>query len=759
MILSYKNELLIIDNKIVLPFKVLNMNIKSTYTQLFQAYGISSSYKDAFGNIHEVPFDTKIQLLKAIGVDINNQKEMNNIIHPSQEKKEKNILPPIIIHQNSLKTCHIPLNLPPEIKFSALHWSLKEEKSLNLNEKNSENLFSDVQQKNLLIKSGRFYKNKLILPDNIKPGYYELEITTKNLKEKTLFLVTVDKCYIPKEFTTKKRIWGLSIQLYAIRSFRNWGMGDFTDLLTLVKISSQIGANIIGINPLHALYPGIPEHISPYSPSSRQFLNTLYIDVEAIPEFKECINAQSIVQSPEFQSQLKYLRSISIIDYDTVHKLKHKVLSAIYEHFHEHHIKPQTKRAHEFHNFQKRNKKSLEKQSLFDTLNEHFRQQSSNLWSWPAWPKAFRNPKNKIIQKFTLLFQKRIIYFQYLQWIADEQLKIVHEHSKKLGLNVGLYRDIAVGTDIGGCEVWSHPPLYGSKVKIGCPPDIFNQKGQDWGLPPWNPVTLHQQAYKPFINTLRSNMRYSGAIRLDHAMGLMRLFWVPENTLPTRGGYVSYPFENLLNILALESQLNKCLVIGEDLGTVPKNFRNTLQKHNILSYKVMLLETNANNSFILPKEYPPNALITFSTHDLPTLNGFWTGHDLYIRSILNLYPNEKIHNKTIIDRIEQRSHLASILQKNTSNEKPTQKTNQKTNKISTLSTQDIGEIQLLLANSPCFILMIQIEDILGMINQTNIPGTTNQYPNWRNKIPLELEIWTKDKQIRTLFSSLSKIRP
>lgn len=728
------------------------MNNTTLLHQLCQAYGIVLHYEDAFGHTHHISTATQHSILSAMGVSIKNIDTIHALPTTYKKTEHQHLLPPVLTHRHSAGPCHIPLSIPSKANNTTIYWTL----TLEGNPDDHSYPHEHPKTENKTHKNGVCYRHELILPANLDIGYHKLTVSINDITASMSLIIVPDLCYTPNAIANNKRVWGLTVQLYAVRSVHNWGIGDFTDLLMLIDLAAKIEASTIGVNPLHALYPATPEHASPYSPSSRRFLNVLYIDIEAIPEFSECTDAQSLVYHSDFQAHLQALRATPIVDYTGVHMVKHQVLTIIYTYFCEHHLKNNSKRARAFRHFQHKGGTALQQQGLFDTLQEHFYQQDPNLWGWPVWPEPFRYHKNPEVNKFAQTKSKRIEYFQYLQWLADTQLALVGQRAYELNLGIGLYQDIAVGTDIGGCEVWSQPELYGLEIKVGCPPDLFNRKGQDWGLPPWNPTTLRQIGYEPFIAMLRANMRHAGAIRLDHVMGLMRLFWVPVGALPTDGGYVLYPLEDLLGILALESQRHKCLVIGEDLGTVPKTLRNTLQQLNILSYRVMLLETTVDGSFISPEKYPQRAIATFSTHDLPTLRGFWTGRDLEIRTKLNLYPDEVTKQIMTTDRTQQRIHLLMVLQNNNLLK---QDINPHSIILTELNDNISQAIQLFLSGSPSAILMVQAEDLCGSIEQVNMPGTVEQYLNWRHKLPINLEIWIEHPYIGSLFVALAWSRP
>ena len=539
-----------------------------------------------------------------------------------------------------------------------------------------------------------------------------------------------------------ERMFGPAAQLYALRSRRNWGMGDFTDLRLLVEIAAANGADLVGINPLHALFSDRPQHCSPYSPSNRAMLNPLYLDVEAIEEFQACEPARERVLSAPFQRRLATARATDLVDYPAVGSLKHEILELLYRRFRELHVDPPSARGLAFRAFQQRGGEALLDHALFEALAEWLRTREPVRQSALQWPPEYRDAGSTAVAEFRETHRERIEFFQYLQWQAHLQLAGVAAHARDAGMAIGLYRDLAVGADAGGSEAWRDPSLFAPGMHVGAPPDDFNQTGQDWGLPPWIPRQIAQRRYEPWIDVLRANMHCAGALRIDHVMGLMRLYWIPAGASAQDGAYVHYPFEALLAALALESERARCIVVGEDLGTVPDAVRNAMARLGILSYRVLLFEHAADGSFARPEDYPRDALCTFSTHDLPTLHGFLLEADLKARDALSLFPNEAMRAQQYALRREDRQRLRAALR-----DAGLLGGEAAGTKADVLAfDQALGDaVHAYLARTPSRLMTFQLEDVFGVVEQTNLPSTTgDRYPNWRRKLPLELEAWAAD---------------
>src|SRR5436190_836112 len=408
------------------------------------------------------------------------------------------------------------------------------------------------------------------------------------------------RCYEPELLAQGARVWGFMVQLYGVRSKRNWGIGDFGDLKALVEFAASRGAAVVGVNPLHATQG------SPYSPSSRLALNFLYLDVEAIPEFGAGAAAQRLVKTKAFQRKLADLRKAPLVDYAGVAVLKRHVLERIFRD-----AGPKVAEPSTF--------------AIFEALREKLG------GGWESWPREYRDPHSRAVRKFAKKNAPRVAFHEWVQRAARAQLEGVQVHAQRLGMPIGLYVDLALGADRGGAEVWADREAYALEATCGAPPDEFNPKGQDWGLPPYSPRALRACAYGPFIELLRANMPAGGALRMDHVMALSRLYWIPRGAKADRGGYVHYPADDLLAVLAAESSARKCLVIGEDLGTVSAELRTKLNRAGVLSYRPLLFEKAPDGEMAPPEAYPRDALVCVSTHDLPTWRGYWVEHDLELR--------------------------------------------------------------------------------------------------------------------------------
>jgi (1->4)-alpha-D-glucan 1-alpha-D-glucosylmutase len=728
------------------------LKTREALDRLCAACGIALEHYDVAGNRHIVPEATRRALLAAMGVRTDSEAAMLEALEAIEAAEWRRLAPPVVVCRES-GTVEVPLCVAEGLAGRSLRWTLEPEGG---GRREGEVVPGSLRVLGRGQVGGEaFVRCVFELPQPPGPGYHRIELRGAAAGTSiccTRIIVAPGRCYRPEAVADGGRVWGPAVQLYAVRSRRNWGIGDFSDLRTILEFSAGAGAGIVGVNPLHALRPSEPEHASPYSPSSRQFLNIFYIDVEAVPDFAECEEARRGVKAPEFQARLRALRGAELVDYTGVAAAKMPVLERLYRHFREHHLAPDTGRGRAFRAFQAAGGEALRGFAAYEALQEHFHRADPSLWGWPVWPQAYRDPASPAVAALVAERQERAEFHEYLQWQAQLQLEACGQRSWDLGLGVGLYGDLAVGVERGGAETWHHQELYAVGASVGAPPDDFNLHGQDWGLPPLIPRRLREAAYEPFIALLRANMRCFGALRIDHVMGLLRLFWIPEGAGPSEGAYVYYPFQDLLGILALESQRNRCLVVGEDLGTVPDEVRAALAPLGVLSYRPFYFQREPGGAFRSPAAYPRDALVAVSTHDLPTLSGYWQGRDLDLRVAFGLFPSEELKHGQIVGRARDRAQLLIALERE-GLLPPGVSVHPVGNPA--MTPELARAVHLYLARAPSRLMVVQPEDVLGQVEQVNLPGSRHeQHPNWRRKLTLDLEEWPDDARVLALVEAL-----
>ena len=533
-------------------------------------------------------------------------------------------------------------------------------------------------------------------PADLPEGSYRLKLTDASGFSEDVPLIVAP----PKAFGGDfDRCWLLAVQLYGVRSARNWGIGDFGDLEGLIELAHGLGADGVGLNPLHALFDDRSGDCSPYSPNSRLFLNALYIDVERVPGFQpDAANGATLAR----------LRQSDIVDYVTVAGLKWRALRSAFDAFT---ADPDNEHRQDFERFRSERTPLLSRFACFEALRHTFNR------PWWEWPEEWRQPDEARCARLRQGPDRDEIEFvEFVQWTADRQLGACQARAKSLGMKVGLYLDVAVGVQSDGFDAWNEQAAISRRLAVGAPPDVLNTAGQDWGLAGFNAAGLEIKSFEPYREMLRASMRHAGAIRLDHVLGLKRLYLVPHGFTPDKGAYVQMPFEALLAATAQESVAHRCVVIGEDLGTVPEGFREQMADWGIWSYQVMMFERDDHGRFRGIDYYTPNALVTFNTHDLSTYAGWRSFSDLKLKRSLGIDPGEsddaRWHALTMLSEI-LRQHA--------------------------IDSHDLYAVAGFLARTRSRLLAISLEDLLGVIDQPNIPGTVNEHPNWRRRLPLPID--------------------
>jgi 4-alpha-glucanotransferase len=538
----------------------------------------------------------------------------------------------------------------------------------------------------------------IVWPADLPVGSYRLHLTDASSFTEDAPLIVAP----PKAFGGNfDRCWLLAVQLYSVRSARNWGIGDFTDLEGLIELAGHLGADGVGLNPLHALFDDRPADCSPYSPNSRLFLNALYIDVERLPEFQRGVFARS-------SNTIARLRAADIVDYIGVAELKWRALRLAFEKFK---ADPKNARRQDFEKFRAERAPLLSRFACFEVLRHKFNK------PWWEWPEQWRQPNEaKCAELREGPDGAEIEFIEFVQWIADRQLQSCRDLAIQLGMKVGLYLDVAVGVQADGFDAWNEQTAISRHLAVGAPPDPLNTAGQNWGLAGFNAAGLEIKSFEPYREMLRASMRYAGAIRLDHVLGLKRLYLVPHGFAANNGVYVQMPFEALLAATAQESVAHRCVVIGEDLGTVPEGFREQMADWGIWSYQVMMFERDDHGQFRGIDHYAPNALVTFNTHDLSTYAGWRSFSDLALKRSLGIDPGESDDA-----RWQALTMLTDVLRHHG------------------IDRHDLNAVVGFLARTKSRLLAISLEDLLGVIDQPNIPGTVNEHPNWRQRLPLALD--------------------
>lgn len=721
------------------------MKDQQVLKQVAEMANIADSYVSAWGDEAKVDSEVIRRLLGSLGYDISSD---SALLKSAEKKHKKEVLDPVTVIREG-EAVEVPLYLGTSARESEFNWKLETEQG---------EIFEGYLQSQI-VHDERAEGGPLVfaLPKDLPWGYHRLTITRKRRKAPYLatLIMTPSACYKQAQLQNGNKLWGPSIQLYTLRTPHNWGIGDFGDLKQLVSEIASRGGDFVGLNPIHALFPANPEGASPYSPSSRRWLNILYIDVSSVPEFALSAEAQQKVGGADFQQRLQKVREAHWVNYSEVAQLKMSVLPLLFKEFKTRHLDKNSERARAFLDFVEQGGDSLMHQVAFNALHSDLHQKDSGVWGWPVFPEKYRRFDQPAVANYIEDNQDQIQLYLYLQWVADTQINEAQSLAEEKGMALGLYRDLAVGVSDSGSETWADDGSLVLDASIGAPPDVLGPLGQNWGLPPLNPEVLQAKAYQPFVELLRANMKHCGALRIDHVLGLLRLWWIPKGENATKGAYVYYPVKDMLAILALESHRHQCSVIGEDLGTVPDEIVGILRDAGVHSYKVFFFETSKEDGgYLSPSHYAEQSMAALCTHDMPTLRGFWHCDDLKMGRELGLYPDEEQLQGLFNDRLKSKQGILDSVAWHGFLPEGVGRDASTVPMDSYLSEA----LQLHVAAGSSALLSVQLEDWLEMDKPVNIPGTVDEYPNWRRKLSMNLdEIFARDN-VNRLAKRLTEIR-
>jgi (1->4)-alpha-D-glucan 1-alpha-D-glucosylmutase len=649
--------------------------------------GISPYYKDAFGRSVETTPETRRALLTGLGLAVQNESEARDSL-ATLERVKSGIVPALLVVEPN-RAADIALRGSA----AGLEWHIDEEAGTH--------------------HEGRTSKSGTLQLPALPLGYHRLQIGSTA----ATVIAAPRKCWEPAALDGGTRLWGAAAQVYSLRSECNFGIGTYSDVAAIAQGVAGFGGAFLGLSPVHALFSSDRSKISPYSPSSRLFLETIHIDPTHVHGFHES-GAAGILAQPDTEERVAQLRKAALLDHGAIWAIKRPLFDALWKHHQLHGDQ------HTFEAFRQSGGEALEAHATFEALSEYFQAQDRR---WLGdWPEGYRSIHSSEVLRFRTEHASRVAFHAWLQWIADRQLADAAAKARAAGMPIGLYRDLAVGADRSGSEVWATPPRYAADLSVGAPPDPLGPQGQDWGLPPFNPLTLEADGLAAFRDLVSANMRHAGAIRIDHAFQLSRLFLIPSGASASQGAYVDFPFEAMLAVLRIESHRARCLVIAEDLGTAPEGFSDAIMESGVLSYRVQPFE-RAGAAFKRPAEYPRSALAVLTTHDLPTFLGWWRGLDIDLRQTFGVFdPSTGTREQEA--RRSDRQHFAQalaeqkLLPSSAAPEAPPLE----------------GAVRYL-ARTTSALAALQIEDASGELNQANMPGLDAGHPNWRRRLSTSIE--------------------
>lgn len=709
---------------------------------LCNAHGIVPEFWDIWGIRHTPSEDVRRSILTSLGVDVSSTSRTEESLRAYHQSFWTTILPKtaVVAHGQPFR---IPVRIPARHAGAVFHVELVQEDGtvhsarLPLAEwpVTSEAQIDETYQE----RSGDW-------PFLPPMGYHRIRLTAVlpdgTSAAEALLIVGPDRAWLPEVLDQGGKTAGVAVSLYGVRSERNWGCGDTSDLMALLDwVAQDLECSFLALNPLHAIENRQPYNISPYLPNSTYWRNPLYIDVESVPEFRQSEQARLQFTSPEMQTRIRALRDAEFVEYEQIWALKQTALSLAFDEFlRKRREGEDSARVDGYGRFVAEGGERLERFALYCALWDHLHEGDSELWIWPDWPAAYQNPESPEVKEFAQVHAVRVEYHMYLQWLVDQQLADVQAKAKRLGLPIGLYHDLALAVDKCGADLWAYRDFFVSGCRVGSPPDGFAPEGQDWAFPPPNSERYFETGYRLFIDAIRANSRHGGALRIDHVMRLFRLFWIPDGYPAREGAYVRDNSEDLLRILALESHRGQFLIVGEDLGTVEHSMREALDRFGILSYKVLYFEKH-DGRMRRPHEYARQALVASTTHDLPTLAGFWINRDIEARKAAGLLPEEESYLRQLSERREDRQLILNAMHE--------------LQLLPPWFPRNAGDVLELtgelhnaiigfLVNTPSLLMVLNQEDLTKETHQQNLPASTWQYPNWKRKMRYSVE------ELRTL---------
>jgi 4-alpha-glucanotransferase len=705
------------------------------------SFGIEPGFSDIWGHYHQTTTRAKQAILGALGIAAGNAEELERSLAGRAHAAWERLSPSVVVAGESAGV-ELSLNIPAQHAGGRVHIQLRPEEGetrefdLDLNQ---------LPQTDSMEMDGRSWVRKQArLPVALGLGYHDLTVCTAGLQSETRYIVTPERAWTHPHLERGGKMAGIAVSLYGLRSARNWGCGDFRDLLEILEwVDTGLEASFVGLNPLHAIQNRRPFNNSPYLPNSMFYQNFIYLDVEGMEDYSHCRRAQKLRHSPAVEAEIAELRNTPLVEYERVAALKLRFVKLLFACFLRDWRKGSA-RSREFEAYRAREGDLLQKFATHCALDEYLHRGNPEIWNWPQWPAEYQDPDSAATRAFREKHWRSVMFYQYLQWQISDALTKTQERARDRRLSIGLYHDLALATDRFGSDLWAHRPFYATACRVGSPPDDFAPEGQDWGFPPPNPARHRENAYRLFAESIRKNCRHGGALRIDHVMRLFRLYWIPDGCPAGEGTYVRETSQDLVRILALESVRNQVVIVGEDLGTVEPAVRETLTRFGILGYRLFYFEKDQHSVFRRNDQYPRQVLVSSTTHDLPTLAGYWTGADIAARRDAGVL-DQAGFDRQFAGRTEEKQKILDLLfQLGLMPAHLPRYVAAYPELIGELHNAIVG----FLAETPSELLAINQEDLTKEPAQQNLPGTTWQHPNWSRKMRYTVEQLKADPEPR-----------
>lgn len=653
--------------------------------RLASAAGLSIDWIDADGREQHVTPEVLRAVLKGLGLDADSEAEIESSLEKLHATNGEADLPPLLtLDQGSA------LDLSPYFE-PGTSYTLELEDS--------------TRRKGTLNDQARLAPIKT-------PGYHQLAIDGRRVT-----LAVAPHACPSVEDIAGPDTWGITAQLYSLRRPGDGGLGDTLALETLARNAAAHGADAVGISPIHAMFTGNSSQYSPYSPSSRLFFNILHSAPEAILGDTPMRRA---IESCGLVDELKRLEQLELVDWDAVSRTRQCLLRTLYDNF----VTGGNAQQADFDSFREAGGEALENHCRFEALHAALLSEEGYPQHWRDWPEAYRTPETPAVEQFAQEHADEVSYYAFCQWLIARGLERAQTAACSAGMKIGLISDLAVGADGGGSQAWSRQDEVLAALSVGAPPDILNRQGQSWGISAFSPWGLKAHGYRAFIEMVRANLAHAGGMRIDHVMGLMRLWVMPAGAGPTEGAYLNYPFDDLLRLLSLEAWRRNAVIVGEDLGTVPEGLREKLADRNLLGMRVLFFERDNEGDFTPPEQWSRSALATSTTHDLPTIKGWWQANDIDWRIRVGQH-QEHERAAQLEERERERAGLVRLLRKHAPKVQ------------GDLSDPEVlaDACGALIASTPAPLVLFPLEDALGLLEQPNMPGTVDIHPNWRRRYP------------------------
>jgi 4-alpha-glucanotransferase len=688
---------------------------------LARAAGIQVDWTDARGKKQKLGPDNLRKVLDALGFACASDAQCKESLNRLQEDKASSALPPLVTARAGL-----PIRLPRQAGLHGRRYRIEFEQGGTF--------------------EGSFPADSslpLEIPGLPAFGYHRLFAGDKE----TVLAVAPSRAFTVSDALAAagrdpdvmehERLWGLAAQLYSLRSSGDGGVGHFGALSTLARSAARHGAAALAISPVHAMFYADRQRFSPYSPSSRLFLNVLHIDPAAVlgPEaLQQAIKAAG----PDTPDKLARLEKLDLIDWPQAADIRLRLLRHLYQLFRQQAPDP------EFDRFKSQGGEALFDHARYEAISSHIEN-----CDWRAWRDGWSNPRSATVDAFSHLNTNEIDCHLFLQWQAARGLAAAQQAARDAGMAIGLIADLAIGADIAGSQAWSRRDQMLLKLSIGAPPDLLNAHGQDWGLGALSPHAMLANGFASYIEMLRAAFAQAGGIRIDHVLGLKRLWLVPEGSNADQGAYLKYPQEDLLRLIALESWRHHAVVIGEDLGTVPPGFSEQMAQAGLLGIRLLWFQ-RAGERFLAPEEWSPGAISTTTTHDLPTVAGWWSGCDIRWRSKLGLLEHDSNEEKELAQREEDKAALWQAINETEGRDEH--------DETSPPKAPPLMEAIRYIGKAACPLAILPMEDALNMPEQPNLPGTIDEHPNWRRRLPGNTEGLLDSSEVAERLATLNRSR-